>query len=262
MGTNPAGRTILRRGGRAVIGAVGAALIALVSTACWPQIPPGPAFTDVTMTPSAVIAGSTFTLSVTAKTSNGNVGSISMVVRTPTGGYLPWTPGCTQGHAAIGASAPERSASWQCTIPEGAPNGSWHIELRAFDEGYGVTEVEVPFEVTGGSDDLQGPQGVLTIPTTASRGTSFSFTLRASDEHPVAEFFQFDVVTLQQNPSLGSDRFECAGSWTPIDATTSDYHGTCTVPAGQSPGDYHTYGLRLYDAFGQSSPVDIATTVV
>lgn len=263
MGIERAGRSGWRTVQRSLAMLIGIGVL-LAATACWPQAATPPAVVEASISPSPVVAGSTFTLTLTAtSTSEWDIGDIAlMAVRNPSGGYLPGTASCLQGWAPYSPPAQEKTVAWTCTIPEGAPNGTWLAQTRVYVEGLANRDLDVPFEVTGGSNDTEGPQAGFTIPPTVSRGTSFSFTVRASDEHPSDFFHRNDVVVFDQNAPVVPDRFICTGAWTPVDATTSDFTSTCEVPAGQSPGEYHTYGLHLYDAFGQESMLDITTTVV
>ncbi len=263
MGKSGFGQIWARRTRRLVMAVLGAGL-AMVPTSCFPQPAASPIITASSFSPSSVVAGSAFSLSVNAASPSGRISAMVLVsVRTPSGGALPWGPGCPQGNGGSGPLGPERSATWTCTIPADAPSGAWHAQVRVFDEGYGITEADFPFEVTGGSSDTEGPEVSVSIPDTVARGTSFDVTVLATDEHGPAAFSGEPTITLMLDPALGVDRIQCApGAWTEIDAATWEFAATCTVGVGQPVGEYGVPGWTFFDRFGQITSVSIATTVV
>lgn len=250
------GRT--RRSLAAFVGA-GAMLLA---TGCWVQPTPGPVVSEASVSPNPVVAGSTFRFTLSATNVTYRIFAVGLTLTGPSG-YELWSNGGCERATPPGFSSLEVEVDVACTIPEGAPNGTWTITARIINEAYSWIEEIVPFEVIDGSNDVDPPQVSLTIPPTAARGSSFDVTIRAVDEHGPVRIPVEPLFLRIEAAAGGYDQITCRpSSWTQVDATTFEYPTTCDVAADQRLGRYDTSGWRVYDRFDQSSRLELSIDVV
>ncbi len=170
---------------RCLVGLMAAATAALVLVGCRPPPAPGwvPPVVTATVTPDPVTAGEPFTVEVTAVHPTA-VTAVAIRIRTPTL-IDGWDPVCVAGELV---PAPTVTRSFECVMPEGAPNGSWSLSASAFDasgSGDYAGGQSSTFEVVGGEDDQEPPvmESVVVAPTPVVIGEPFSVTVRAFDEH-------------------------------------------------------------------------------
>lgn len=163
-----------------------------------PYIPAGwkpPVVTSVAVSPTPVVAGAPFDVTVSA-TDDKVVKSISIVLlgvhperwntmSVPCQGAAPFVPG------------PAVTKVFNCLMPAVAPNGTWTMGVTVCDgevqcQSYGGLGgggyATHTFEVTGGTDDDDAPvvESAVYDPDPVVAGSPFTLTIRFSDEHLVA----------------------------------------------------------------------------
>jgi hypothetical protein len=163
-----------------------------------PYIPPGwkaPVVGTFAVSPSPVVAGSPFTVTVAA-TDDTQVKSMSLYFLGPhPERWDHMRVSCQQPTFTPQASV---TAVFDCTMPAIAPNGSWKLAVTVCDGevqcqeyggfgggGYATTT----FDVTGGTDDDRIPELVSAeyAPEPVVAGSPFTLTLTLSDDHPARD---------------------------------------------------------------------------
>lgn len=249
---------------------------ALLTVACQPPPPPGWVPPEVTavVSPDPVVAGQPFTIEVSA-TANTPVLTTAILLYRPVGAPRASTPypdaGCVPGDLVTGTTdtqAHTGTQTYTCTLPTIAPNGEWRVHARASNEGSGGYQgsAHVPFEVTGGSDDLAPPvlESVEISPQPVVIGEPFSVTLRAFDEHhldPAPAKPSANIVI--PAPPEGSVSWSCSAvTPTPISDTVLEWRYTdCLIPEGSSPWTY-AGGIQVADQLGNSERLSFSFSAV
>lgn len=239
-------------------------LVALVVAACQPEPPPAsslPKVQSIVVSPGTVVAGSTFTVVVTA-TDDVQVGQIDLTLHTPYAfngwsGAYPYAD-CT---GAPFVAAPSVTREFTCRLPAIVANGQWRAEVFAGNapvSGYG-TRGKTTFEVVGGSEDRVAPVLVSesVSPSPAVVGQPFTVTVRISDEHPSTAPREFFVANSSYGIPNPPPRVEwsCGESTpTPVTATLQEFVFDCLIGDGAAVGTYGGY-LHIEDAIGHGDGI-------
>jgi len=259
------------------IGLVGMiALMALGLTAC-PTAPPAgyspPKIQNVQITPDPVQPGESLTMVLDTIDDRGVTYGFGRTLYTPTGTRLSVQGQCTNDTAPQGDFR-HVLITVTCPIPEFASNGTWRLEVRVNDgspqENLPGLVQQIPFEITGGSDDRTPPQLVQyeISPTTIDQETPFTLTARLRDESGVTigqvqggSYFQF------YKPFSPHSVFGCGTPvYTPVSETDVDVTLTCTPSnygvGGRSEPGLHVANMPVYDALQQQGTVYMAVEVL
>jgi hypothetical protein len=158
--------------------------------------------------------------------------------------------------------------TFTCTLPTTAPNGPWQLSAFATTEGVGsyLAGDRVPFQVTGGSDDLAAPalESVVISPNPVVIGQPFSVTLRAFDENhaaPVPTTLGANIVL--PGPPVGTGDWSCpAVTPSVISDTVLEWRfEDCLIPAGSSPWTY-AGGIQVVDQLGYGARLSFSFLAV
>jgi len=258
------------------IGLVGMiALMALGLTAC-PTAPPAgyspPKIQNVQISPDPVRPGESLTMVLDIIDDRGIAGAFGRMLYTPTGTRLSVQGQCTNESAPQGDFR-HVLVTVTCPIPEFASNGTWRLEVRVNDGGPlenlpGLVQ-QIPFEITGGTDDRTPPQLVQyeTSPATIDQETPFTLTVRLRDDSGVTigqvqggPYFQF------YKPFSPHSVFGCRTPvYTPVSETDTDVTLTCTPSnygvGGRSEAGLHVANMPVYDALQQQGTVQMTVDV-
>lgn len=180
--------TSVPRTGRFRRTAVIAAGSAVFLAGCLPApSSPKPTVISAELLNSPVVAGEQFTVRVVASHPAGVDIVTGASTVGPTGASLPLTQGtCNTATASVTPQpAVETTVDFTCKMPSYATNGEWTLTLWVRSNGYQATEVAVPFQLIGGSDDAEPPtiEVVTAPPPVVERGSDFEVGLRVTDEH-------------------------------------------------------------------------------
>ena len=161
------------------------------------------------MSPEPVVAGSPFTVSVTAS-DNSIISTLDIEIRPPYRLEPASDPPYPYVSCDGGPFTPQPvvTREFTCTLPAVVPNGEWRVDVWATDDelpGFGVRE-QSTFHLIGGSEDRDDPvlESVVVSPDPVVVGQPFSVTIRASDEHPgptVPTSLTLQNIVDPENPS-------------------------------------------------------------
>ncbi|UDY35830.1 hypothetical protein [Dermatobacter hominis] len=180
------------------------------------------------------------------------------------GGY----PGVVCEPAAPFEHALDAAQTYECTLPDVVPNGTWLVSATAGTEYVAnyAGGADTSFEVTGGFDDHDAPELVSAVvsPNPVVIGQPFALTVRASDEHHTTPVPGSPAATIVLPAAPGA-----SGTWscTPVtpelvEPTVLEWRFTdCVVPAGSSPWTY-AGRLAVADAYGSSAGLSIMFSAV
>lgn len=95
-------------------------------------------------------------------------------------GWEPWCFGSEATRRAVGGSQTRFSVS--CSVPSVIPNGEYTAFIGVVDALDNRSEVEVPFQIVGGSDDISAPALVVApLLTEVSPGETFTVRWELAD---------------------------------------------------------------------------------
>lgn len=233
---------------------VGVMLVAS-GAACEPPPPAGswtpPKIISADLSADPVAAGTAFSLTVSAS-DNHQVDDISVKFYGP---MVPavWSLDVPCDRPAFDADALV-TVQFACTMPAIAPDGAWTAVVAAGDgESIGpigscnCTIKEVPFAVTGGTDDLAPPvlESAVTTPDPVPVGAPFTVTIRSSDDHPGP---YTEPLTMYYDVLAPSPKVCTQTSQTELSST--EYEWTFDCPAHAVAGDY-LGSVQLRDQMNQ-----------
>ena len=144
---------------RRLVGLLTASLAATVLAGCQPPPPSEWVAPDVmaTVSPDPVVAGEPFTVEVTAIAPDP-LTRVDIAIRPPkrTDVTDPPYPGLTCTTDDL-VPAPTVTRTYDCVMPDGAPNGQWYLTAIAMNpEGGGYQGAQYSnFTVVGGEDDQE-----------------------------------------------------------------------------------------------------------
>lgn len=239
-------------GRRLALLGIGVALAA-VTTACPGDVSatPPPVISSIAASPSPAVAGGPLSIEVHASHLDG-IFEAHVIALTRADGFLPSQHQC----ANAGAQPPAGSGvaavvTITCTLPASIQNTVWTARVNVTSNAGTTAFSDVPFAVTGGSDDYAGPTitPVGSLPTSIELGATFGFTVLLTDEHP--PFSGLGALVLREGATFGEATIECApGAPVPLSPTTAEVTFTCTSTAAVVPGTHHV-NLWGSDDLGQ-----------
>ncbi len=252
---------------RRLVGLMAAALAAFVLVGCQPPPPPNwvPPAVMATVSPDPVVAGGTFTVEVTAIAPDADpVMSIDIEIRSPKRINVsdPAYPGLTCTSDDV-VPAPTVTRTYECVMPDGAPNGAWRLTAAARNAGgHGYQGAQFSnFTVVGGEDDQEAPvmESFVVSPSTVVIGEPFSITVRAVDDHhlPPAPT-RLAAGHMVPEPPGGQVKWTCAETTpTLVEPTVLEWHFTdCLLPEGTPPFSYGA-GFNVSDSLGYTGRMSI-----
>ena len=251
-------------------------VLSLAAAACQPTPPPGwtePEIVDVAVNPSPVVAGSPFTVTVTAEDTQ-IVTFIRMEIR-PT---YPINPVIRPYPSVVCDDPPLTPAAtvtqtFTCSMPEFSPNGEWALTVHVYNsvgDGFAAEET-ISLELVGGSEDRDPPvvESYTFTPDPVVRGEPYSLVVRISDEHlsaPEPIYMNLrDIVDPTLPPPQISVGWPC-GTSTPIFVSPTEielrWEG-CVVGPDAKLGRYRTsWSPAVVDLIGHVAPTALEVDVV
>jgi hypothetical protein len=225
-----------------------------------PYLPPGwraPVVESFEVSPTPVVAGSAFTVTVAA-TDDGQVAAMSLYFL----GTHPerWDRMRVTCQLNTFEPGPAVTGVFDCTMPSVAPNGTWKVAVTVCDGevqcqeyggfgggGYATTT----FDVTGGTDDDRAPTLVSATynPDPVVVGSPSTLTLQISDDHLRRDLPQQVVVF--SGPLIGEHptQYCFESSRAEVSGTVDQYVFDC--PPGTAPGEYRI-NFAMTDQIGNS----------
>lgn len=250
---------------RPLVGLLTAALAATVLVGCQPPPPSGWVAPVVmaAVSPDPVVAGEPFTVEVTAIAPDP-VTSVDIRIRPPKpiSASNPAYPGlaCTADDVV---PAPTVTRSYDCVMPEGAPNGAWRLTATATNPGAGGYQgaQSSNFTVVGGMDDQEAPvmESFVVSPSPVVIGVPFSVTVRAIDEHHLPPSpTRLTAGHMVPAPPGGQVKWTCAETTpTLVEPTVLEWRFTdCLLPEGTPPFSYGA-GFNISDSLGYTGRMSI-----
>lgn len=216
--------------------------LAGVTTACPGDVSttPPPVISSITASPSPAVAGGPLTIEVAASHADG-IFEAHVVALTRTDGFLPSHHQCAGAGAVPPAgSGTAATVTITCTLPPAIQNTVWTARVNVTSNAGTTAFADVPFVVTGGSEDYAGPviTPVGSLPVGVEIGAVFGFTLRLTDDHP--PFSGLGALAVREGATLGEATIECApGTPLPLDPTSAEVTFTCASSTAVLPGTYH-----------------------
>lgn len=260
---------------RRVRGAGAVVVMAVVLTGC-PVTPPGyspPKVESVDVSPQPVTPGAVLTVHLDVRDDVGVTNGGVMSLTTPSSTVLRGTNSCVVGRELLDGPTLVR-LTVECPVPAFASNGTWHVEVRINDSAPPLTTpgstIQVPFEVTGGSDDRRAPQLLSygTDPAVVRQDTTFTLTMRFRDESlPVAIAPAGNVAAFWFGKAFSpNSSFAChRATYTPVSATEVDVSIDCrpTYYNVDAPVEVGTYRASptVSDALGHEGHVEMFVEV-
>lgn len=261
----------MKRWGRFLTLAVTSATL----TGC-PIPPPGyspPRVDSVQVSPQPAHPGDTVTILIEASDDQGIASGVPNLFTTPSGTRLNALGVCTSERTPHDDDPTNALLTVTCPVPTYASNGTWHVNVHINDgaplDNYPGTDAQIPFVVTGGSDDYQAPQLVSynTEPAVVDQTTTFTLAVRLSDESLPLRIgyegngsFQFTKIF---DPA---SRFSCGDpTITPVTATVVDIVVAC-VPSysstlGRAAVGLHRTFMGVEDVLGHEGTVEMYVDV-
>jgi hypothetical protein len=231
--------------------------VVLLAVGCGTQPPQWwkpPTVQALVVSTNEIVAGSSFTVSVTA-TDDRSVAQISFLFYDS----RPEGPLNVPCDVPDWAPAPAVTVEATCTMPAVAPNGAWKLRVEAIDAQFsgggegacGCGSMQTALTVLGGTEDRQGPvvDSLVFAPQSPIVGMPFTVTFRASDEHP-GEWDQ--PLWIASVPTNGNAVPCVQTSHTPL--TANQHEWTFSCPAPTSVGQPLLYG-SIHDAMWYSGYV-------
>lgn len=256
-----------------VVGAVVA--LAALATGC-PETPPGyspPKVVAVEVSPQPAAPGGVLTVRLDVGDDEGVTNGVVQSLTTPSSTVLRGRNSCDVGRDLLDGPTLVR-LTVECPVPTFASNGTWYVEVRINDGApplnYPGSTIQVPFEVTGGSDDRRAPQllSYRTEPAVVRQHTAFTLTMRFRDESlPVAMGPTGNVAAFWFGKAFSpNSAFAChRATYTPLSATDVDVSIECrpTYYNVAAPVEVGTYRASptVRDALGHEGHVEMTVEV-
>jgi hypothetical protein len=251
-------------------------------TGCPAQPPAGyrsPTVVAVTVSPEAPQPGDVVTITaVLADDEYLFVGFETLL--TPRNIELPGGGDCTD---VFEAAEDRRTGvlTLTCNIPAYASSGTWQAEVTVWDtrppltdypfQFGGVTTFRLPFEVTGGSDDVTGPTRLnyTTSPTELHTDSAFTLSVTLEDQaSPPAVDYGRGLLNSPNTAFVfakpwSDSRFVCTdATYTPVSDTVTTVDLACErLDAGTPQLGDHLAQITFRDALGNPRTSDYAITI-
>lgn len=259
------------------MGRVSAAALAVwaiaVVAACQPISPAPPSYMppvidSVTVSPSPAHPGGGVSLTLAVSDDQAISAFRLDDLYAPSGARVTGSYSC---HDVItpGADAQHAVITLTCTVPNYASNGTWHANVRIWDNpgdsyGYEGLRSALAFDVAGGTDDNSGPGllGYELDPPVVHQNTPFKVTMHLVDESQPVSAYDPDYSAIFLKLFAQQSSIECRDPvYTATAPTLTDLTWSCT-PNPSTEFGVHMASVRLRDALGQTSMAQMFLEVV